>query len=60
MGEQALLNRMTVGIVEARNASATANLFIEELAQDLSKAGIAVISSVARYIYAAAHREHAD
>jgi len=57
MGEQALLNRMTVGIVESRNASATANLFIEELAQDLSKAGIAVISSVARYIYAAAHRE---
>ena len=56
MGDQELLNRQMVGIVGARNASAAAKRFIEELAQDTGKAGIAVVSGLARGIDAAAHR----
>ena len=56
MGEQALLNRQMVGIVGARNASVAATRFIEELAQDQSKASIAVVFGLARGIDAAAHR----
>lgn len=56
MGDQELLNRQMVGIVGARNASAAAKRFIEELAQDTSKADIAVVSGLARGIDAAAHR----
>lgn len=56
MGDQMLLNRQIVGIVGARNASAAAKRFVEEIARDLSKAGIAVVSGLARGIDAAAHR----
>ena len=49
-----------VGIIGARNASAAAKRFIEELAQDLSNAGIAFISGLARGIDAAAHRGSLD
>lgn len=60
MGDQAILNRQMVGIVGARNASAAAKHYIEDLARDLSKAGIAVVSGLARGIDAAAHRGSLD
>ncbi|MGZ0189911.1 MAG: DNA-processing protein DprA [Alphaproteobacteria bacterium] len=45
-----------VGIVGARNASLAARRFAEEVAADLSTAGIGVVSGLARGIDAAAHR----
>lgn len=59
-GFPALLNRQMVGIVGARNASAAAKRFIKDIAQDLSKAGIAVVSGLARSIDSAAHRGPLD
>ncbi len=56
IGDQAILNQRMVGIVGARNASAAAKRFVEDIAQDLSNAGVAVVSGLARGIDAAAHR----
>lgn len=60
MGDQAFLNRQMVGIAGARNTSTAAKRFTEELAQDLSKAGIVVVSGLARAIDAADHRGSLD
>jgi DNA processing protein len=50
-----LLNRPTVAIVGARNASANGRRFTRELAAALGQAGIVVVSGLARGIDAAAH-----
>lgn len=56
IGDLAPLTRQTVAIVGARNASTAAKRFAEALAADLSAAGVAVISGLARGIDGAAHR----
>jgi DNA processing protein len=55
LGHMPLLKRDMVGIVGARNASALARKFAFQLAQDLSAAGLAVASGMARGIDSAAH-----
>jgi len=55
-GACAALRGRTVAIVGARNASAAARQFAEGLAADLSLAGVAVVSGLARGIDGAAHR----
>jgi DNA processing protein len=50
-----LLERETVAIVGARNASAAACRFARGLAHDLGQEGLAVVSGLARGIDAAAH-----
>jgi DNA processing protein len=55
-GDRALLERRTVAIVGARNASAAACRFARGLAADLGAAGIAVVSGLARGIDTAAHQ----
>lgn len=55
-GDPAILSRPMVAIVGSRNASALGVKFAERLAAELSEAGIAVVSGLARGIDAAAHR----
>ena len=54
-GDPALLDRPTVAIVGARNASAAACRFARGLAHDLGLEGLAVASGLARGIDSAAH-----
>ena len=55
-GHQPLLDRPTVAIVGARNASAAAIRFSRALAIGLSEAGLTVVSGLARGIDGAAHQ----
>jgi DNA processing protein len=56
LGNAKLWNRgVNIGMVGARNASANGCRFTQKTAQDLGKAGICVISGLARGIDAAAH-----
>ena len=55
LGTTALLNRPSVAIVGARNASTHGARFAHRLAADLAERGYAVISGFARGIDAAAH-----
>ena len=55
-GERAVLERPTVAVVGARNASAAGVKFAERLARELGEAGLVVASGLARGIDAAAHR----
>jgi DNA processing protein len=55
-GNLAALALPMVAIVGARNASAAGVRFAERLARDLSEAGLAVVSGLARGIDAGAHR----
>ncbi|HTU10030.1 MAG TPA: DNA-processing protein DprA [Allosphingosinicella sp.] len=54
-GDLALLDRPTVAIVGARNASAAACRYARGLAQALGEAGLLVVSGLARGIDSAAH-----
>jgi DNA processing protein len=54
-GDLKLLERPSVGIVGARNASAAACRFARGLAQELAREGVAVVSGLARGIDTAAH-----
>lgn len=56
IGDVDRLEERMVAIVGARNASAAARRFAEELARDLSTAGVGVVSGLARGIDGAAHR----
>jgi DNA processing protein len=54
-GDLKLLDRPTIGIVGARNASAAACRFARGLAQELAREGVLVVSGLARGIDTAAH-----
>lgn len=54
-GQVSLLNKPSIAIVGARNASLNARKFTEKLSRDLGEAGFTVISGLARGIDAAAH-----
>jgi len=54
-GELGLLDRVAVGMVGARNASAAACRFARQLAHNLGGAGIAIVSGLARGVDSAAH-----
>lgn len=55
LGHKTLLRREAIAIVGARNASALGRKLAAKLARDLSAAGLAVVSGMARGIDAAAH-----
>lgn len=55
IGDIALLERPSVAMVGARNASAAACRFARGLAHDLGREGVVVVSGLARGIDAAAH-----
>jgi len=55
-GRMDILNRRSVAVVGARNASANGIRFARQLATDLGAAGLLVVSGLARGIDAAAHR----
>ncbi|HEY2445116.1 MAG TPA: DNA-processing protein DprA [Rhizomicrobium sp.] len=55
LGQQEILSREMVAIVGARNASALGRKFAAELAADLGRNGLAVVSGLARGIDTAAH-----
>ncbi|MBL6852507.1 MAG: DNA-protecting protein DprA [Alphaproteobacteria bacterium] len=55
LGHVTLLQRETVAVVGARNASALGRKFANTMARDLSDAGLVVASGLARGIDAAAH-----
>lgn len=54
-GEREVFDRPAVALVGARNASSLGTRFARRLAADLGKAGIVVVSGLARGIDAAAH-----
>ncbi len=56
LGNTELLNRTTLGIVGARNASTNGRRFAEAIARDLSAAGVLIASGLARGIDTAAHQ----
>jgi DNA processing protein len=56
LGDAALLQRRTVAIVGARNASASGCRFARDIAGELGRRGLAVASGLARGIDAAAHQ----
>ena len=56
IGRAGLLARPMIGMVGARNASAAARRWTEDLARELGDAGFVVVSGMARGIDAAAHR----
>ncbi|BDA84480.1 DNA processing protein DprA [Aureimonas sp. SA4125] len=55
MGDASVLNRPTVAVVGARNASLAGIKFARHIAAELGRAGFVVVSGVARGIDAAAH-----
>ncbi len=55
MGDPAVLNERAVALVGSRNASTNGQQFADGLAQELTEAGIVVVSGLARGIDAAAH-----
>ena len=55
LGKTALLQKPMIALVGARNASSLGTRMAKRLAEDLSKAGYAVVSGLARGIDAAAH-----
>lgn len=55
LGQPTVLNRPSVAIVGARNASAAGRTFAARLARDLGDAGFVIASGLARGIDAAAH-----
>jgi DNA processing protein len=55
LGETACLDRPTIAIVGARNASAAGRTFAARLARDLGQAGFTIVSGLARGIDSAAH-----
>ncbi len=55
-GHAHLLERRMIGIVGARNASASGRRFARELAAGLGEAGLVVVSGLARGIDASAHQ----
>lgn len=55
IGRADLLNRRSVAVVGARNASANGRKLARDLAQDLAAAGLVVVSGLARGIDAMAH-----
>jgi DNA processing protein len=59
-GRRALVDRPMVGMVGARNASASACRFARGLAAELGERGVAVASGLARGIDTAAHRGSLD
>lgn len=54
-GDVGLLNRSSVAIAGARNASAIARKFTRQLAREIGEAGHAIVSGLARGIDTAAH-----
>lgn len=54
-GDASLLNKSSVAIVGARNASAIGRKFARQLALDIGGAGFAIVSGLARGIDTAAH-----
>ena len=60
LGDHALLTRPAIAIVGARNASSLGLRMAKRLAQDLSAAGYAVVSGLARGIDRAAHEGALD
>jgi len=54
-GDAALLGKRAVAVVGARNAAARGQRLAQELANDLGRAGLLVVSGLARGIDAAAH-----
>lgn len=54
-GHSAMLRRPCVAIVGARNASAIARRFARQLAADLARQGVTVVSGLARGVDTAAH-----
>jgi DNA processing protein len=54
-GQASFLNRRSIGIVGARNASLNGRKLAETLARELGKEGITVVSGLARGIDTAAH-----
>lgn len=55
-GDLSLLNKPAVAIVGAREASASGLLLAEQFAAELGKAGLVIVSGMARGVDAAAHR----
>ncbi len=55
LGDPAVLQRKSVAVVGSRNASTNGQRLAEQLAADLAKSGIAVVSGLARGIDTAAH-----
>lgn len=60
LGDISLLNRPTVGLVGARNASSLGARMARRLGQGLAEAGFTVVSGLARGIDAAAHEAALD
>ncbi|MEI9989430.1 MAG: DNA-processing protein DprA [Rhizomicrobium sp.] len=60
LGHATLLGREAIAIVGARNASALGRKLASTLARDLGKAGLVVVSGLARGIDAAAHEGALD
>jgi len=56
MGRIDLLGKCAVAVIGARNASLNGQLMAENLARDLGRGGLMVVSGLARGIDAAAHR----
>lgn len=56
IGDDALLDRPMVAMVGARNASAAARRWTEDLARELGEKGFVVVSGMARGIDTAAHK----
>ncbi len=55
LGDPAVLQRKSVAVVGSRNASTNGQRLAEQLAADLAKSGITVVSGLARGIDTAAH-----
>ena len=60
LGDSSILHEAAIGIVGARNASANGRKLARTIAHDLSKAGIVVVSGMARGIDTAAHEGCVD
>jgi DNA processing protein len=60
IGRTSLLNSRCIAIVGARNCSLSGVQFTQQLAQDISNAGVTVVSGFARGIDTAAHKASID